>query len=129
MNASPRLKSFAPQLLVDDLPGAIKFYQDVLGFSFGPTWRGFYTIGARDGVEIHLKCAPKTIEDRAHRRHNEHLDIYASVIGVAALYDVCTAKGAAILKPLERTPWGTKDFYIADPEGYVIAFGEADNPN
>lgn len=129
MNASPRLKSFAPQLLVDDLPSAIKFYQDVLGFSFGPTWRGFYAIGARDGVEIHLKCAPKTIEDRAHRRHNEHLDIYASVIGVAALYDACTAKGAAILKPLERTPWGTKDFYIADPEGYIIAFGEADNPN
>jgi catechol-2,3-dioxygenase len=62
MNASPRLKSFAPQLLVDDLPGAIKFYQDVLGFSFGPTWRGFYAIGARDDVEIHLKCAPKKIE-------------------------------------------------------------------
>jgi catechol-2,3-dioxygenase len=54
-----RIRSFAPQLLVDDLERAIEFYTDVLGFSFGPTWRGFYAIGERDGVEVHLKCAPK----------------------------------------------------------------------
>jgi catechol 2,3-dioxygenase-like lactoylglutathione lyase family enzyme len=129
MNTPTRMTSFAPQLLVDDLDGAIKFYHDVLGFSFGPTWRGFYAIGERDGLTIHLKCAPKTIEDRANRRQHEHLDVYASVIGVAALYDACKAKGATILKPLDRTAWGTSDFYIADPEGYIIAFGEADHPN
>ena len=28
-----------------------------------------------------------------------------------------------ILKPLAATPWGTKDFYLADPEGYIIGFG------
>jgi hypothetical protein len=26
-------------------------------------------------------------------------------------------------KPLEPTPWGTKDFYLEDPDGYIIAFG------
>jgi predicted enzyme related to lactoylglutathione lyase len=35
MNTPTRITSFAPQLLVDDLDGAIKFYHDVLGFSFG----------------------------------------------------------------------------------------------
>jgi uncharacterized glyoxalase superfamily protein PhnB len=124
-----RITSFAPQLLVDDLDRAIKFYSDVLGFSFGPPWRGFYAIGERDGFEVHLKCAPKTAADRAHRLEHEHLDIYAGVVGVAALYVACKAKGATITKPLARTAWGTSDFYIMDPEGYILAFGESENSN
>jgi catechol 2,3-dioxygenase-like lactoylglutathione lyase family enzyme len=126
---APRITSFAPQLLVDDLERAIEFYRDVLGFAFGPVWGGFYAIGERDHFAIHLKCAPKTAEDRAHRHEHEHLDVYASVIGVGALYDECQAKGATILKPLDRTPWGTHDFYVADPDGYILAFGESDNSN
>jgi uncharacterized glyoxalase superfamily protein PhnB len=124
-----RIRSFAPQLLVDDLERAIAFYSEVLGFSFGPTWRGFYAIGERDGFAVHLKCAPKSIEDRANRRQHEHLDVYANVIGVDALYDACKAKGATILKPLDRTAWGTNDFYLEDPEGCIIAFGETNNSN
>jgi uncharacterized glyoxalase superfamily protein PhnB len=33
------------------------------------------------------------------------------------------ANGATILRPLAPTAWGTKDFYIEDPDGYIIAFG------
>ena len=124
-----RIRTFAPQFLVDDLDNAIKFYSDVLGFSFGPPWRGFYAIGERDGFEVHLKCAPKTVADRTHRREHEHLDIYAGVVGVDALYETCKAKGATITKPLASTPWGTRDFYIMDPEGYILAFGESENAN
>lgn len=122
-----RIRTFAPQLLVDDLDKAIKFYSDVLGFSFGTPWRGFYAIGERDGFEVHLKCAPKTAADRAHRREHEHLDIYAGVVGVDALYETCKANGATITKPLAGTAWGTRDFYIMDPEGYILAFGESEN--
>jgi predicted enzyme related to lactoylglutathione lyase len=124
-----RITTFAPQLLVDDLDGAIKFYTDVLGFSFGSPWRGFYAIGERDGFQVHLKCAPKTVADRTLRQQQEHLDIYAGVVGVDALYETCKAKGATITKPLASTPWGTRDFYIMDPEGYILAFGESENAN
>jgi len=119
-----RIKSFAPQLLVDDIDRAVAFYRDVLGFSFGAPWQGFYAIGERDGFAVHLKCAPKTIADRDHRRREQHLDVYADVTGIDALYEACR-KGATIVKPLAPTPWGTRDFYAADPDGYILAFGES----
>jgi predicted enzyme related to lactoylglutathione lyase len=122
-----RLASFAPQLLVDDLQREIAFYRDVLGFTFGETWGGFYAIGRRDELEVHLKEAPKTVADRQHRRDNEHLDAYAGVDGIDALYARCVAAGARIVRPLTPTAWGTRDFYLEDPEGYIIAFGSSEN--
>ena len=121
--APPRLTSLAPQFLVDDLQRSIAFYRDVLGFAFGDPWGGFYAIGQRDGLELHLKEAPKNPAERRHRRDHEHLDAYAGVDGIEAFYAGCVAHGATILKPLAGTPWGTKDFYLEDPEGYIIGFG------
>jgi len=72
--AGPRLTSLAPQFLVDDLDREIVFYRDVLGFTFGKPWKDIYAIGRRDGLELHLKKAPKTVADRANRRAREHLD-------------------------------------------------------
>jgi catechol 2,3-dioxygenase-like lactoylglutathione lyase family enzyme len=117
-----RLTSFAPQFLVDDLARSIAYYER-LGFTFGEPWDGFYAIGQLDGLELHLKEAPKNDEDRRHRRANEHLDAAAGVDGIEAFYAQCVANGATILKPLAATAWGTKDFYIEDPDGYIIAFG------
>jgi len=33
------------------------------------------------------------------------------------------ANGEKIIKPLAATKWGTSDFYIEDPNGYIICFG------
>jgi catechol 2,3-dioxygenase-like lactoylglutathione lyase family enzyme len=38
-------------------------------------------------------------------------------------YEQCVANGVAILKPLAVTAWGTKGFYIEDPDGNIISFG------
>jgi catechol 2,3-dioxygenase-like lactoylglutathione lyase family enzyme len=118
----PRLTSLAPQFLVDDLARSMSFYRK-LGFTFGEPWGGFYAIGTRDGLELHLKEAPKHGAERQHRRAHEHLDAAAGVDGIEAFYARCVADGVSVLKPLEATGWGTKDFYIEDPDGYIIAFG------
>ena len=120
--AQPRLTSFAPQFLVDDLARSIAYYRR-LGFTFGAPWDGFYAIGALDGLELHLKEAPKNAAERQHRREHEHLDAAAGVDGIEAFYERCVANGATVLKPLAATAWGTKDFYVVDPDGYIIAFG------
>lgn len=119
-----RLTSLAPQFLVDDLARSIAFYR-LLGFSFGEPYGGFYAIGTLDGFELHLKEAPKLEAERRHRREHEHLDAAAGVDGIEAFYARCLAHGITALKPLAATPWGTKDFYVEDPDGYVIAFGGA----
>ena len=121
-HTTPRVTSFAPQFLVDDLARSIAYYER-LGFTFGEPWDGFYAIGARDGLELHLKEAPKSEAEREHRRAHEHLDAAAGVDGIEAFYAQCVANGATILRPLAATAWGTKDFYIEDPDGYIIAFG------
>jgi catechol 2,3-dioxygenase-like lactoylglutathione lyase family enzyme len=122
LTTQPRVTSFAPQFLVDDLERSISYYRKV-GFTFGEPWDGFYAIGELDGLELHLKEAPKSDAERKHRRTHEHLDAAAGVDGIEAFYAQCVANGVTILRPLAATAWGTKDFYIEDPDGYIIAFG------
>jgi catechol 2,3-dioxygenase-like lactoylglutathione lyase family enzyme len=122
LETKPRLTSFAPQFLVDDLARSIAYYRK-LGFTFGEPWDGFYAIGELDGLELHLKEAPKSDVERQYRREHEHLDASAGVDGIEAFYEQCIANDATILRPLTATAWGTKDFYVEDPDGYIIAFG------
>jgi catechol 2,3-dioxygenase-like lactoylglutathione lyase family enzyme len=117
-----RVTSFAPQFLVDDLDRSIAYYEKI-GFSFGEPWDGFYAIGHLDGLEVHLKEAPKNQAERRWRRDNEHLDASSGVDGIEAFYEQCVANGIAIMKPLTATAWGTKDFYVEDPDGYILCFG------
>jgi len=118
----PRVTSFAPQFLVDDLERSMAYYQRI-GFTFDEPWDGFYAIGHLDGLELHLKEAPKNQAERRHRRDNEHLDASAGVDGIEPFYEQCVANGAMIIKPLMATAWGTKDFYIEDPDGHIVCFG------
>jgi catechol 2,3-dioxygenase-like lactoylglutathione lyase family enzyme len=119
---TPRVTSFAPQFLVEDLERSIAYYQKI-GFTFGDPWDGFYAIGHLDGLELHLKEAPRNEAERQHRRDNEHLDASAGVDGIEAFYEQCVANGVTIIKSLTATPWGTKDFYVEDPDGNITCFG------
>lgn len=118
----PRVTSFAPQFLVEDLARSIAYYERI-GFVFGEPWDGFYAIGKLDGLELHLKEAPRFEGERRFRRENEHLDAAAGVDGIEEFYALCTANAVKVIKPLAATAWGTKDFYIEDPDGYVVCFG------
>ena len=79
---------------------------------------------SRDGAVIHLKCAPRLQTERAHRKAGEHLDAFLAVSGVRELHDELVGRGAPIIKSLELRPWGTQDFYVEDPDGYILCFSE-----
>ena len=58
-----RLTSLAPQLPVNDLDRSMAYYQKI-GFTFGEPWEGFYAMAVLDGLELHLKEAPKNARVR-----------------------------------------------------------------
>ena len=114
----------APQFLVDDVAVAIPYYRDKLGFDLDFCYESFYAAVSRDGFAIHLKCAPKTLADRAHRRQHQHLDAHIGVTDAAALHEELRSRGALITRPLEAQPWSCIDFYVEDPDGYILCFSQ-----
>jgi catechol 2,3-dioxygenase-like lactoylglutathione lyase family enzyme len=124
VRSTARLSAIAPQFLVDDLDAAIAYYRDKLGFEVDFTYESFYASVSRDGLPIHLKHAPKTVSDRAHRKQHEHLDAYVAITGVETFYQELKSRGARITKPLEERPWGHQDFYVEDIDEYILCFSE-----
>ena len=114
----------APQFLVEKLNDSLRFYEQRLGFSRDFVYQDFYASVSRGRAVIHLKCAPKLEVERAHRRSEEHLDAFLAVSGVQELHDELVGRGAPISKRLELRPWGTQDFHVEDPDGYILCFSE-----
>jgi catechol 2,3-dioxygenase-like lactoylglutathione lyase family enzyme len=124
MACSPHIDGIAPQFLVDDLNRAIAYYCDKLGFTLDFKYQSFYASVRRDGFAIHLKCAPKLAAERGHRKQNEHLDAHISVSGIQDLFSELDGRRAQVIRPLEQRPWGCLDFYVEDPDGYILCFSE-----
>ena len=100
----PLVTSFAPQCLDDGLARSMTHYQK-LGFTFGEPWDGLYAIGELDGLELHLKEAPKNDAEHRHRREQEHLDAAAGVDGIDAFYERCVANGVTVRPPAWYARW------------------------
>ncbi|MBS1519499.1 MAG: VOC family protein [Bacteroidetes bacterium] len=117
------LKGMSPQLLVADIRVSIKFYTAQLGFSLDFNYEDFYAGIFKDGFTIHLKSGRTSIEERKNRKDNEHLDLFFSVSDIEKLYNIISASPIEVTQPLRTMPYG-KEFYIADPDGYIIGFLE-----
>lgn len=124
VHRAAHLTGIAPQFLVDDLSRAIAYYCDKLGFELDFVYQSFYASVTRDGFAIHLKHGPRLAADREHRKQNEHLDAYISASGIRDLFSELEKRGARLIKPLEERPWGCHDFYVSDPDGYILCFSE-----
>jgi len=118
-----RIKKMSPQLLVTDIERSIEFYTKSLGFDVEFRYEDFYSGIVKDGYTIHLKLGEISIEERRTRRNNEDLDIVFSVEGIEELYEEMAATTVEITQPLRNAPYG-KEFYISDPDGYILAFLE-----
>ena len=124
VRSAAQITGIAPQFLVDDLDRAVAYYRDRLGFELDFIYESFYASVSRNGFAIHLKHAPKLAAERAHRKQNEHLDAHVSVTGIPGLFEELQTRGADVVKPLEERPWACVDFYVEDPDGYILCFSE-----
>ena len=122
-NTQSKIKKMSPQFLVTDIEHSIDFYIKKLGFDLEFRYEDFYAGIIKDGFSIHLKSGKLSIEERKSKKENEDLDIVFSVEAIEDLYEEFVNKSIEIIQPLCDRPYG-KEFYIADPDGYILAFLE-----
>lgn len=117
------IKKMSLQFIVADLNQSSDFYTKTLGFEIDFRYDDFYVAIIKDGCSIHLKSGKPGAEERKSKRNNEDLDLIFSVNNIEVLYDELSGKQIDFVQSLREMSYG-KEFYIADPDGYIIAFVE-----
>jgi len=103
-----------PELPVADVERAQQHYRDVLGFEINWLYPG-KEIGAvsRDDVPIFFRRRSEPFEPAIHW-------VYAPEIDVT--YEELRSSGARIVEPLEKKPWGLRQFTVEDIDGNRFYF-------
>ena len=129
-----RLDGFG--LFVEDMPGMIRFYRDVLGFEIKEAEDTSNVYLVKDGT-LFLLYGRKDFEKMTHRRYdyvkgpNGHFELalYVDTFDeVDAAFSKAVENGAVPILPPELEPWGQRTCYIADPEGNLIEIGSWNKP-
>lgn len=103
-----------PELPVTDVERAQQHYRDTLGFEIGWLYPG-KEIGAvsRDRSVIFFRKRAQPFEPAVHWMYAEDID---------ASYAELKSLGANIVEPLEKKPWGLRQFTVKDLDGNVFYF-------
>lgn len=122
----------APLLQVFDMPTAIRFYRDTLGFEI--TGRSKDDAGddvdwcmlKKDGVTVMLNTAYEAEHRPAKpdaQRVASHDDtcLYFGCRDLDAAYAYLKSRGVK-LSPPKVAPYGMNQLYFKDPDGYQICF-------
>lgn len=103
-------------IAVDDLPAAIDFYTRKLGFELGFTWGEPPSMaGVRLGsTQIFLESGTP---------NPGGCNLYFIVDDADALFAFQRAQGVEVLAEPEDRPFGIRDYWVRDLNGYALAFG------
>jgi predicted enzyme related to lactoylglutathione lyase len=103
-----------PELPVADVEQAQRYYRDVLGFEIGWLEPG-KEIGAvtRGHVAIFFRRREEPFEPVVHWVFAEDID---------STYGELRSSGAKIVEPLEKKPWGLRQFTVEDLNGNRFYF-------
>ena len=117
MDANEKLNSMGqpvPELPVVDVERAQQHYRDALGFQIGWLYPGA-EIGAvsRDRAVIFFRKRTPPFEPAIHWAFAEDID---------AWYQELKLSGANIVDPLEKKPWGLRQFTVQDLDGNLFYF-------
>lgn len=121
----PRMiAQIVPVFFTTDIPRTLAYYSSKLGFTVLGTWQDppVYAIIARDQHAIHFRCADPPTPSPA-KYNDELLDAYISTNDADTLYDEFVSRGVEFTRPLDNTPWSTREFVVKDCDGRLLAFG------
>ena len=96
---------------------SVAFYRDVLGLAVYREFPGGTVFFLGGGfLEVSGRREPRT--------HDEHVRLWLQVRDLAATYRELLARGATVVRPPQREPWGLDEMWITDPDGLRIAVVE-----
>ena len=109
-----KLAPLTPELPVEDVERAQQHYHDALGFEIGWLYPGG-DIGAvsRDNVAIFFRKRTRPFEPAVH---------WVFAADIDATYAELRSLGAGIVEPLEKKPWGLRQFTVEDLDGNRFYF-------
>ncbi|MCZ8519594.1 MULTISPECIES: VOC family protein [Paenibacillus] len=110
-------------LFVEDLKGAISFYQEVFGLPivFEDDNSAVFEFGNMCINLLHISAAPKLIDPGtvAGREAGARFQFTIRVEDVDAVCSDLAARGVALLNgPMDR-PWGVRTASFVDPGGHI----------
>ncbi|AYB33142.1 VOC family protein [Chryseolinea soli] len=125
------LQGMAPLFQVFDMPTAIKFYTEVIGFEVvstsTPQGEHFdWALLRRNEIEVMLNTGYEQDQrpsspDLTRIAAHEDTSLYFGCPDVDAWYAFLLTKGIAVEKPI-ITGYGWKALYVKDPDGYLLCF-------
>ena len=131
----PDISCIAPLFVVRNVPAALAFYRDRLGFTItfqGPTDDDiFFGIVERGGAMIMMKAIgvePVPNYTRDVKQGIAAWDAYLHVPDPDALAEEFASRGVPFFHPLENNSDNLRGFDVQDADGYVLYFGRP-NPN
>lgn len=130
------ITGIAPFFIVKDVPAALRFYRDQLGFEI--TFQGpseddiFFGIVQRGAAMIIMKdvgVEPVPNYTRDIKKGIARWDAYIHVPDPDALAAEFASRGVDFFVPLPTTVTedGLRGFEIKDADGYVLFFGRTEN--
>ena len=128
--AKPHIAGIAPFFIVRNVPAALAFYRDGLGFDI--TFQGpdaddiFFGIVQRGGARIILKDVgvdplPNSLRDV--QKGWARWDAYLDVPDPDALAAEFLSRNVKFSQPLKNDDDGLRGFEVNDADGYVLFFG------
>jgi predicted enzyme related to lactoylglutathione lyase len=111
----PGLRQALPEMPFDNVPAAVAYYRDVLGFRINHQQDD---LGVMDRDAITVLLIART------ERHKGIGSFEVYVDDADRLHEELVARGAHILGPPVSHPWGLREFRILDVEGNRITFGQ-----
>jgi catechol 2,3-dioxygenase-like lactoylglutathione lyase family enzyme len=118
--------AIAPFFIVRNVPAALSFYRDRLGFDItfqGPPDDVFFGIVERGAAMIMLKdVGVDPLPNRA-REPGARWDAYLHVHDPDVLAAEFSSRGVVFSEPLKDTEDGLRGFEVKDADGYVLFFG------
>jgi len=126
----PEISGIAPFFIVKNVPAALAFYRDRLGFDI--TFQGpdpnniFFGIVQRDAAMIMFKevgVEPVPNYTRDVKKGIARWDAYLHVRDPDALAAEFSSHNAELSEPLKDTDDGLRGFELKDVDGYVLFFG------